>query len=167
MKDLPKSSLAVNRVYFKARPVDGFKSKWIEWMISYDGAYNEKEVMHSYNQDGALDEFLDRVESMSEIELYKFPCDHSKAGGRDHLCDYFEMLDDNHVIPRSLFTPINHGNQIDLNDCTNLLADNILTTSKASTKKDLKMTHKTFIKVAAVALLVVAVVAANYIYINI
>ena len=87
--NIPKSYWRLEKVYFTAKPVDDFKAKYLEWWESYDGSDN----LHCEK----LHEFLDYISKNTLVQLYEFPYKYSEE------LDYFEILDDNHVIPRHLF----------------------------------------------------------------
>ena len=114
MKQIPKSSWTVNKVYFKAKLVDDFQSTYLQWGQSEgcgftDSEESTKEVM----------QFIRNTQKMSNqgyVWLYEYPedinqcyCDDGSYvndfdNGDEY--DYFEKCDDNYVIPRHLFVVI-------------------------------------------------------------
>lgn len=93
----------VKREYFRAKPVDDFKRLYKLSVIEFEGFKGEDELNEHYNKNGKLDAFLDRVGSADSIDLYQYPVDKYEKNEEDHLYDYFERLDDDHVISRELF----------------------------------------------------------------
>jgi hypothetical protein len=89
--NIPKSYWRLEKVYFTAKPVDDFKAKYLEWLEDYDGSDN----LHCEK----LHEFLDYISKNDLVQLYESPPYKSSS----EELDYFEILDDNHVIPRHLF----------------------------------------------------------------
>lgn len=88
MSDTPKSQWGTDKSYFTAIPVDHFRLKYFEWLKDYD-----PEAEHTEE----LDIFLDYMARNDFVQIYEYPHDNP-------VKDYFEMNDDNHVIPRHLFT---------------------------------------------------------------
>jgi len=84
---IPKSYWVIRKVYFTASPVDGFLKKYELWVKS-EGELFTVEVA----------EFAEKIGRNDFIQLYQFPQDRVDVG-----YDYFEITDDNHVIPRCLF----------------------------------------------------------------
>jgi hypothetical protein len=101
--EVPKSSWIVNKVYFEVTLVDNFKEKYLEWLRKYEGAESVKQLWDNDTGDLLL-RFLQRVCNRPTMEVYQFPCDVHYHSSADHLQDYFERQDDNHVIPFELFT---------------------------------------------------------------
>lgn len=90
MSDIPQSYWRIERVYFTAKPVDDFLKKYKEWFKSEDGSFPASAA-----------EFAERISKNDFIQLYQYP-----QNRKDTEHDYFEMTDDNHVVPRHLFTPV-------------------------------------------------------------
>jgi len=84
---IPQSYWRLEKVYFTVKPVGGFLKKYEEWVKS------EREL---FTVDVA--EFAERINKNDFIQIYQFPQER-----KDIEYDYFEMVDDNHVIPRHLF----------------------------------------------------------------
>ena len=89
---IPKSTWTLKREYFKVKLIDNFKAEYLEWM---------SEIGHDCD-DLDLLKFIDAVTSQDTVEFYQFPT--SKPFDSDDTDqDYFEKIDDNHVLPRSVF----------------------------------------------------------------
>ena len=88
MSDTPASQWVIDKNYFTVKPVDHFRVKYFEWLKGYD-----PEAAHT----NAMDDFLDYMTRNDFVQVYEYP--HESP-----LKDYFEMTDDDHVIPRHLFT---------------------------------------------------------------
>ncbi len=90
--EIPKSTWTLKREYFKVKLIDNFKAEYLEWMA---------EIGHDCD-DLDLLKFIDAVTSQDTVEFYQFPT--SKPFDSDDTDqDYFEKIDDNHVLPRSVF----------------------------------------------------------------
>ena len=87
MSDTPKSQWVINKNYFTVKPVDHFRLKYFEWLKDYD-----PEAEHTED----TDKFLDYMVRNDFVQVYEYPQE-------NQVKDYFEMQDDNHVIPRHLF----------------------------------------------------------------
>ena len=85
---IPNSFWAIERVYFTAKPVDDFFKEYEAWFKGEGGTFTVQ-----------VSEFAEKISKNDFIQLYQFPQDR-----KDIEHDYFEMADDNHVIPRRLFT---------------------------------------------------------------
>lgn len=86
------SQWVLRKMFFSVKLVDNFKSEYLEWMA---------EIGHDCD-DLDLLKFIEAVTKQDTVELYQFPS--SKPFDDDeNEQDYFERLDDNHVIPRKLF----------------------------------------------------------------
>ena len=90
--NVPKSQWIIEKVFFKVKLVDNFKSEYIGWM---------SEVGHDHDDLDML-KFIENVTNQDTVELYQFPSQ-KPWDNDDSEQDYFERLDDNHVIPRILF----------------------------------------------------------------
>lgn len=87
---IPRSTWVIDRVYFTAKPVNNFFNEYKEW---FEGEGDEFTASTS--------DFAETISKNDFIQLYQFPQERTDI---EH--DYFELLDDNHVIPRHLFTLI-------------------------------------------------------------
>lgn len=87
MNDTPSSQWVIDRNYFTVKPVEQFKEKYLTWLEEYDSGFK-------YTKE--LSAFLDYMGKNDFVQVYEYP--HNNP-----LKDYFEMTDDNHVIPRELF----------------------------------------------------------------
>ena len=87
ISDTPASQWVIDKNYFTVKPVEHFKLKYFEWLKDYD-----PEAKHTED----TDIFLDYMTKNDFVQVYEYP--HESP-----LKDYFEMSDDNHVIPRHLF----------------------------------------------------------------
>ena len=88
--EIPQSYWRIEKVYFTATPVVDFLKRYEEWLKG------EGETLSNVSA-----EFAERISKNDFIQLYQFP---QKRTDVEH--DYFEMTDDNHVIPRHLFTTV-------------------------------------------------------------
>ncbi len=88
MSDTPSSQWVIDKNYFTVKPVDHFRLKYFEWLKDYD-----PEAEHTE----AMDDFLDYMTRNGVVQVWEYPHDNP-------VKDYFEMMDNNHVIPRHLFT---------------------------------------------------------------
>mgnify|MGYP000023527773 CR=1 FL=1 len=87
MSDTPKSQWVIEENYFTVKPVDNFRLRYFEWLNDYD-----PEAKHTE----ATDDFLDYMTRSEFVQVYEYP-------HKSPIKDYFEMNDNNHVIPRHLF----------------------------------------------------------------
>lgn len=87
MSDTPKSQWVIDKNYFTVKIIDNFKSKYLEWLKEYD---TEAE----YTED--MGDFLDYMTRNEFVQVYEYPHENP-------IKDYFEMSDDNYVMPRHLF----------------------------------------------------------------
>ena len=62
MSEIPKSFWRIERVYFTAKPVDGFLKKYEEWLKSEGELFTV-----------AIAEFAKRISKNDFIQLYEFP----------------------------------------------------------------------------------------------
>ena len=90
---IPKCNWRLEKVYFKAELVDNFKSEYLEWYVDECGHDRD---------DSELNNFILRIEQEDTVMLYQFPNEVPMSQQEDDF-DYFEQVDDNHVIPRKLF----------------------------------------------------------------
>lgn len=88
MSGTPQSQWVIDKNYFTVKPVDSFRLKYFEWLKDYD-----PEAKHTTE----LDVFLDYMTRNDLVQVYEYPHENP-------VKDYFEMSDNNHVIPRHLFT---------------------------------------------------------------
>lgn len=93
--EIPKSSWVVEPVYFEARLVKGFKEKYINFL---------KEDSDEYDFDAAS-KVIDNWLINSHVWLYQYPDDNFDKIPDDQM-SYFEKEDDDWVIPRHLFDPV-------------------------------------------------------------
>jgi cyclopropane fatty-acyl-phospholipid synthase-like methyltransferase len=93
MSDIPRSTWVIDRVYFTAKPVNDFFSEYKRWLEIEGNLFT-----------ASVSCFAEKISKNNFIQLYQFP---QKRTDIEH--DYFELLDDNHVIPRHLFTLINQA----------------------------------------------------------
>ena len=84
---IKQSYWRLEKVYFTVSPVNDFFNKYKEWFVNEDGSFPDSAA-----------EFAEKINTNDFIQVYKFP---QKRTDIEH--DYFEMSDDNHVIPRHLF----------------------------------------------------------------
>lgn len=98
---IPRSEWVVNCVYFEAKLVDNFENLYKEWLLS-NGSREEDLV--TYNLESTVRGWLN---SASSVWLYRFPNRYNNEETEDDA-DYFEKEDDNWVIPRHLFEPIEY-----------------------------------------------------------
>lgn len=89
---IPKSTWTLKKEYFKVKLIDNFKSEYLEWVA---------EIGHDCD-DLDLLKFIEAVTSQDTVELYQFPSQ-KPFDNDDENQDYFEKIDDNHVLPRSVF----------------------------------------------------------------
>lgn len=114
MKQIPKSSWVINKVYFKAKVVDDFQNKYLQWGQEEGCGFTDSEESTK-----EVIQFIRNTQKMSNqgwVWLYEYPAetnqcycnDGTYARGRDNgdEYDYFEKYDDNYVIPRHLFVVI-------------------------------------------------------------
>lgn len=107
MKQIPKSSWTINKVYFKAKVVDDFQNKYLQWGQEEGCGFTDSEESTK-----EVIQFIRNTQKMSNqgwVWLYEYPeeinqchCDYGNVAEYD----YFEKGDDNHIIPRHLFVVI-------------------------------------------------------------
>tara|TARA_R110000851_G_scaffold329720_1_gene501883 strand:+ start:624 stop:899 length:276 start_codon:yes stop_codon:yes gene_type:complete len=88
MSDIPRSAWVIDRAYFTAKPANDFFNEYKGWFESEGNLFTV-----------SVSDFAEKISKNDFIQLYQFPQERTDI---DH--DYFELLDDNHVIPRHLFT---------------------------------------------------------------
>lgn len=91
MNTIPKSSWKLSEVYFKAKLVDNFKQKYIDFLLEDSDTYDFDTVGK------VVDSWLKR----DYVDLYQFPVGGNNLPEDEY--DYFERLDHDWVIPRKLF----------------------------------------------------------------
>lgn len=89
--NIPKSTWVLSEVYFKVNLIENFKSEYLEWMAEIGHDCDDLELLT----------FIRNVTDQDIVELYQFPSE--KVFKDDDDADYFERLDNNHVLPRKLF----------------------------------------------------------------
>ena len=95
---IPKSGWVVKEVYFKAKLVDDFEQKYLEFMHSIGEIEDPLE-------DSDFNNAVYRWLQQDYVWLYEYPEEMCYGGYCDGV-EYFEEEDDNWVIPRHLFEPI-------------------------------------------------------------
>jgi len=93
--NIVKSEWVLKKNYFKVKLIDNFKLEYIEWMTEQGHDHDDLDML----------KFIEEVTSRDDVELYQFPHDFPFKTN-DVEFDYFEKVDDNHVLPRMLFTLI-------------------------------------------------------------
>ena len=86
---IPQSTWVLKKEYFNAKLVDNFKEHYLRYM--------KNECGHDCDDSGLLN-FIDSLTCLDYVILYQFPNENKAM-----TYDYFEKIDDNHVIPRALF----------------------------------------------------------------
>lgn len=95
---IPKSSWVIKKVYFKVRLVEDFEQKYREYMYSIG---ESEDSLADSNFGYVVWNWLQQ----EYLWLYEFPEEITHWECRDGV-DYFEEEDDDWVIPRHLFEPI-------------------------------------------------------------
>ncbi len=108
---IPQSKYILVPTYFRAKLVEGFHDKYIEYIMELDG-YSQQELYQEGLSTIAME--WEQKSDRGELELYMYP-DENHIGhhmsvrtrkAMEQEADFFEREDDNWVIPRHLFEPI-------------------------------------------------------------
>lgn len=89
-KQIPASNWVLSKEYFEVELVVDFELKYRDWFTGEGNIINQD-----------FERFMLYLKENPTVELYQFP-----QARTDIEHDYFERDDDNHVVPRHLFTPI-------------------------------------------------------------
>ncbi|HEY7866886.1 MAG TPA: hypothetical protein VIC51_12895 [Psychromonas sp.] len=104
---IKRSSWVMNQVYFKVKLVPDFERKFKSLIIEDNNFKSEDDLNKHYNENGELDKFIERILKCDFIEIYQFPFEYNSNNCEtvdyEMQADYFERIDDDFSIHRSLF----------------------------------------------------------------